>query len=202
MGQSHGEGHFAGVWGGRSGFGGGPQQNEAGEILWVVLDVGGQDDARIVFGGAAASNGCARFVAAGQGFADAAGGVFSGDALEMRMCGEEALALGESHGMRGYGANGTEGRAGAADKVMLNGKYGFGGDGEGAFEEEIVDADDWTGEGVFYGSEESVGEPFGDGAEGGVEGGARDRGDGFAEELDGGFFAEGAGLSLKGDTDL
>jgi hypothetical protein len=85
---------------------------------------------------------------------------------------------------------------------MLDGKDGFGGDGEGAFKEEIVDADDRAGEGVLNGSQESVGEAIGDGAEGGVEGRARDRGDGFAEELDGGLFAEGAGFALEGDANL
>ena len=116
------------------------------------------------------------------------------------MCDEEAFALREGHGMRGDGANVDECGAGAGDEVMLDGEDGFGGDGEGAFEEEIVDADDWACEGVFYGGEESVGEAVADGAEGSVEGGARDGGDGFAEKLDGGFFAEGARLALKGDA--
>ena len=40
---------------------------------------------------------------------------------------------------------------------MLDGEDGFGSDGEGAFEEEVVDADDGAGEGVFYGGEESIG---------------------------------------------
>lgn len=94
VGEAHGDGHFAGGGRWRSGFGCRTQQDEAGEIFWVVLDVGGQDDAGVVFGGAAACDGGARFVAAGQGFADAACGVFGGDALEVRMHGEKALALG------------------------------------------------------------------------------------------------------------
>src|ERR1700688_3466121 len=85
---------------------------------------------------------------------------------------------------------------------MLDRQDGFGGDGEGAFEQEIVDADGWAGEGVFDGGQESVREAVADGAEGGVEGGARDRGDSFAEKLDGGFFAEGSGLPLEGDAHL
>lgn len=40
---------------------------------------------------------------------------------------------------------------------MLDGEDGLGGDGERAFQEEIVDTDDGAGEGVFYGGEESVG---------------------------------------------
>jgi hypothetical protein len=40
---------------------------------------------------------------------------------------------------------------------MLDGENGLGSDGEGAFEEKIVDADDGACEGVFYGGKESVG---------------------------------------------
>jgi hypothetical protein len=102
--------------------------------------------------------------------------------------------------MGGYGAEFVERCAGAADEVMFDGEDGFGGDGEGALEEEIVDADDRAGEGVFNGGEKGVGKAVADGAESGVEGGARNRGDAFAEKLDGGFFAEGAGLTLKGNA--
>ncbi len=102
--------------------------------------------------------------------------------------------------MGGYGADVAERGAGAPDEVMLDGEDGFGSDGERAFQKEIVDADDGAGECVFDGGEESVGAAFADGAENGVEGGAGDGGDGFAEELDGGFFAEGAGLALEGDA--
>ena len=102
--------------------------------------------------------------------------------------------------MRGDGADGIERRAGAADEAVLDGEDGFGGDGERTFEHEIVDADDGAGEGVLDGDEECIGGVVADGAEDGVEGGTRDGGDGFAEELDGGGFAEGAGLALKGYT--
>jgi len=133
MSQAHGDGHFARIRGRRCGFRGGTEQDEAGEIFWVVLDVGGEDNAGVMFGGAAAGDGCGRFVAASEGFANAAGGVFGGDALEVRMCGEETFALRESHGMRGHGADGIEGGAGAADQVVFDGEDGFGGDGERAF---------------------------------------------------------------------
>ena len=153
-----------------------------------------------MFGGTAAGDGCGGFVATREGFADAAGGVFGGNAFEAGMSDEETFALGESHGMGGYGADGIEHGAGAADEVMFDGEDGFGSDGEGAFQEEIVDADDRAGKRVFDRSQESVGEAVADGAESGAERGARDGGDGFAEELDGGFFAEGAGLALKGNA--
>src|SRR5580698_3074894 len=104
--------------------------------------------------------------------------------------------------MRGDRADRIERRAVAADEVMLDRQDGFGGDSQGAFEEEIIDADDWAGESVFDWGQESVREAVADGAEGGVEGGSRDRGDSFAEKLDGGFFAEGAGLALEGHAHL
>ena len=195
--EAHGDGHFACVGSRLWGFGGGAEEHEAGEILGVVLDVGSEDDAGVVFSGAAARYGCAGFVAASQGFADAAGGVFGGDSLQVRMGDEEAFALSESHGMTRDGADRIERGAGAADEVMLDGEDGFGSDVEGAFEEKIVDADNWAGEGVFYGGEESVGQAVADGAEGGIEGGAGNGGDSLAEELDSGFFAEGAGLALE-----
>ena len=113
------------------------------------------------------------------------------------MSDEEAFTLGESHGVRGDGTDGVERRAGTADEAMLNGKDGFRDDSEIALQEEVIDSDNGTREGVFYGGEEGIGEAFVDGAEGGVKGGAGDGGDSLAEELDGGFFAEGAGLALE-----
>ena len=195
--QAHGDGHFVSVGSRWVLYVGGAKEDEPGEIFSVVLDVGSEDDTGVVFGGAAAGDGGAGFVAAGQCFSNAAGGVFCRDALEVRMRREKTFALSESHGMRGYGADGIKRRAGAADQVMLDGEDCFSGDGEGAFEEEIVNTHDGSGEGVFYGGEESVGEAVADGAEGSVEGRARDGGDVVTEELDGGFFAEGAGLALE-----
>ena len=115
---------------------------------------------------------------------------------------EETFALSESHGMRGDGADGIERRAGAADEVMLDGEDCFGGDGQSAFQEEIVNADDRSRERVFNRGQESVGEAFRDGAKRGIEGGPRHGRYCFAEELDGRFFAEGAGLALKRDAHL
>ena len=93
MGQAHGDGHFMGLWSGRRGFGGGTEQEKAGEIFGIVLDASEENDATVMFGGAAASDGGGAFVTAREGFADAAGGVFGGDALEVRMRYEETLAL-------------------------------------------------------------------------------------------------------------
>ena|SRR5580704_10986906 len=101
--ETQGDGHFVCVSSRRRGFRGGTKQEKAGEIFGVVLDVGGEDDATVVFGGTAAGDGGGSFVAAGEDFADAAGGVFGGNAFEMRMGDEEMFALGESHGMGGDG---------------------------------------------------------------------------------------------------
>jgi len=65
VGKAHGYGHFSGVWRRRLGFVGGAEEDEPGEIFGVVLDVGSQNDAGVVYGGAAAGNGGASFVAAG-----------------------------------------------------------------------------------------------------------------------------------------
>lgn len=81
VGKTHGDGHFVGVGGRGRGFGGGPEKEEAGEIFGVVLNVGGEDDGGVVFGGAAASDGGGGFVAPGEDFADAARGIFGGDAF-------------------------------------------------------------------------------------------------------------------------
>lgn len=114
VGEAHGEGHFAGVRSGRWGFGGGAKEYEAREIFGVVLDVGGEDDAGVVLGGAGAGDGGAGFVAASQGFTDAAGGVFGGNAFEVGMSDEEAFTLGQRHGMTCDGAEVAKCGAGAA----------------------------------------------------------------------------------------
>jgi hypothetical protein len=85
---------------------------------------------------------------------------------------------------------------------VLYGENGFRDDNEFAGEKEIVDADDRACQGIFDGSEESVGGAFFDGAEGGIKRGARNGSDGRAEKLESGFFAESAGLALEGDAHL
>jgi len=202
VGEAQGDGHFVRVRSGQRGFGGGTQQDKASEILGVILDVVGENDAAVVFGGAAACDGGGCFITTGEDFADAAGGVFCGNAFEMRMGDEKTFALGESHGMRGNGTDGLESGAGAGDEAMLDGKNGFRNDREMAGEEQIVDADDGARQGIFDGGEESVGGAFLDGTKGGIKRRAGDRSDCRAKELEGGFFAEGAGLALEGDAHL
>ena len=203
MRELHRDGHFARVGGGRDcgGVGFAAQQDEAREIFGVVLDFFGEDYAAVVIGGAASGDCGGDCVAAAEDFADAAGGVFGGDALEERMLREEAFALRERHGMRRDGFDLVERGAGDSDEIELDGENCFGGDGEAIFEHEVVDADDRAGERIFDGDEERVGGVFRDGAKDGVERGARDGSDFGAEELDGGGFAEGAGFALKGDAE-
>ena len=155
-----------------------------------------------MFGGAAAGDGSGSFVAAGEDFADAAGSVFGWNALEARVSHKKAFALRESHGMRGDGTDGIERRTGAANESMLNREDSLRDHPEIAGEQEVVDTDDGTGEGIFDGGEESIVGAFFDGAESGIEGGAGNGSDGGAEKLKGGFFAEGAGLALEGDAHL
>jgi hypothetical protein len=202
MRELHGDGHFAGVGGGseRGGVGLATQEDEAREIFGVVLDFFGEDDAAVVVGGATAGDCGRNCVAARENFADAAGGVFGGDALKVAVLLEEMLALGESHGVRRNGCDLVERCTGDRDEVELDGENRLGGDRELIFEHEVVHADDRAGERIFDGDEERIGGIFRDGAENGVECGARDGGDFGAEELDRGGFAEGAGFTLKGDA--
>jgi len=98
------------------------------------------------------------------------------------------------------GAKQIEGRAGAGDEVMLDGENGFAANFEWAFQHEVINADDGARQGVFERQKQSIGGALGDGAEGSVEGGARNRVDGFAKQLHGGGFAESAGFALKGNA--
>jgi len=102
--------------------------------------------------------------------------------------------------MRGDGAKIGERCSGTADQLMLDVQNGFGDHGEIAFKEQVVNADNGACERVFHGSEENVGGAFCNGGEGGIEGGARNGGDGFAEKLNGGGFAEGAAFALEGNA--
>src|ERR1700722_7434108 len=102
MRELHRDGHLASVGGRRNGGGIGfaTKQNETREIFGVVLDFFGEDHAAIEVGGASAGNRGGDFVAASENFADAAGGVFGGDALVERILCEETFALRERHRVR------------------------------------------------------------------------------------------------------
>ena len=199
MGETHGEGDFARLGRDpRRGFFFRQQEDEAREILGVVLDAFGKNQTTVMFGGTAAGNRGAGFVPLAEHFANAASGVFGGHALQIRMGGEEALALCESHGMRGHGTNSLERCIRTADKMVLDGENRFRNDGKLALQQKVIDADDRPGERVFHGSKERVGCTFIDGAESGVERCTWNSRDVFAEKLNSGSFAEGAGFALEG----
>ncbi len=197
VGEAHGDGHLARVRDRRIGFGGAAEQEKTGEIFVVVLDSLGENDAAIMFGGAASGDARATFVAARDRFAHASGRVFRGNTLQVRMGRKKALALGQSHGVGSDRMEAAERRAGATDEVMFDAEDGLGGDREGAFEKQIVDADDGPGERIFDRGQEGVSPIFADGAKSGIERGARNGCDALAEKLDCGFFAESAGFTLK-----
>ncbi len=141
--QPHGERHFAGAGACELlGLVCGAQQDEAGEILGVVLDACGENDAAVMLSGAAAGDGRAAFVTARKRFADAACRVFGRHTLQVWVRCEEALALSQGHGVRSHGANLGESGAGAADEVMLDRQNRFRDDGKIAFEKKVVDAHD------------------------------------------------------------
>src|SRR5260221_9393383 len=102
--------------------------------------------------------------------------------------------------MRGDGAEIGERCTGAADELMLNVENRFRDHREIAFEKQVIDANDGAGERVFHGSKENIRCAIRDGGEGGIESWARNSGDGIAEKLDGGGFAEGAGFALESYT--
>lgn len=151
------------------GAGGGAEQEEAGEIFGIVLNAGQENDAAVMFRGAAPGDTCAALITAVDGFAHASGCVFGGNALEMRMRGKETLALSQRHGVRSHGTKAIECRARTADEMMLDGQDGFRRDGESALEQKIVNADDGSCERVFDGGQKRIREPFADGSESGVK---------------------------------
>lgn len=182
--------------------GGRNEKHEPGEVFRVVLNAFGKNHAVIVVGGGAARDGRRGFVAARQNFSHASRGVFGRHTLEIRMSDEELFTLREGHRMRGDGTNVRKGGSGTSDEVMLNGKNRLSDDGEITFQEEIVNTHDRSRERVFHGSEQGIGTAFRDGAKGGIEGRAGNRGDPFPEKLNRGRFAEGAGFALEGDARL
>src|SRR5258708_27693553 len=100
--------------------------------------------------------------------------------------------------MRGHGTKTGERSSRDTDQMVFDGEDGFRDDGEPALEEKVVDAHDRTSQRVFDGREKCVGGALIDGAEGSVKRGAGHGGNGVAEKLDCGGFAESAGFPLKG----
>ncbi len=118
------------------------------------------------------------------------------------MGGEKALALGERHRMRRDGTNTFERGTRDGNELHLDWQNRFGDNREPALQQQVEYADDGASQGILDGREERVRGAFGDGAEGGVKGGARHGGDGAAEELNGGGFAESARFALKGHAQV
>ncbi len=198
MGKTHGEGGFAGLGGDPScGFLFREQENEAGEIFGVVLEVLGKNHTMVIHCRAAPGDGGARFISAREHFADTAGSIFRRHALQSWMGGEKVLALREGHGMGSYGTNVLQRCPGAGDEMVLDGEDGFGDDAEIAFEQKIVNAHDGASERIFDRNEQCVGGTFFDGAESCVKRSARHCCDGIAEKLNCRRFAEGAGFALE-----
>ena len=82
MSESHGERNFAGVWRGEgSSLLLRNEKNKAREIFGIVLNSFGENDAAVVFGSAASSDACERLVSARESVANAASGVFGGNAF-------------------------------------------------------------------------------------------------------------------------
>ena len=101
--------------------------------------------------------------------------------------------------MRGNRAKIVQRSARAADELMLDVQNGFRDHRQITFEKQIVNADDGAGERVFDGGEKSVRCAFGDSREGRIKRRAGEGGNGFAQELNRGGFAESAGFALECD---
>ena len=69
-----------------------------------------------------------------------------------------------------------------------------------AFEKQVVNTNDGTRERVFDWREESIGVAIGNCREGGIESGARNGGDRFAEELNSSSFTERTAFALECDA--
>src|SRR5260370_41605415 len=80
---------------------------------------------------------------------------------------------------------------------MVDAEDGFGDDAEIDYEQEIVDGHDGARQRILHGCQERVSGAFGDGGEGGLKRRSGHGGNGAAEKLDGGCFAESAGFALK-----
>lgn len=113
---------------------------------------------------------------------------------------EEFFTLCERDWMGGDGAKISQRCSRASDKLVFDVENGFRDHGEIAFEEQVVDTDDGAGERVFYWSEQDVRCAIRDGGEGRIKGRARNSGDGIAEKLNGGGFAERAAFALERDA--
>ena len=173
------------------------QEHEAGEILGIVLDALDKNHAVIMFGGAPSSDGGAGFVRARKRFAHAAGGVFGGNTLPLRMSGEKTLALRQSHGMRSDRLNIRERRAGNRDELHFNRQNCLRDNRKPAFLQEIEHAHDRACQGILHRRKEGVSGTFGDSREGRLKCCPRHGRDRIPEKLDSGGFAECAGLALK-----
>jgi hypothetical protein len=99
--------------------------------------------------------------------------------------------------MRGDGTDGIKRRAWTTDKAVLNREDNFRDYAEVAADEEVIDPDNGTCEGVFDGSKNSIGQTFLDGTKSRIKSGARHRSDTWTEKLKRRFFTESAWLALK-----
>src|SRR5206468_13041931 len=131
MRQAHGDGHFASIAFvefrcliQRQ------QQHKTREIFWIILDIFGKDNTAVLLGGTPASDTSIRFVTTSEDFANASGGIFRRNTLQVRMREEEAFALSERHWMRSHGTKISERPAGTSDQLMFNSKNSLGRDRE------------------------------------------------------------------------
>lgn len=141
------------------------EEQEAGVIFAMVLDVFEENFAAVDFGGAFGGDGGARGIVGGDGGANAAGRVERGHAQKLRMRAEKVFALREGDGMRFDGRQTVERGVRRSDQVKRDRMNDFANNMEMALEKQIVGAVNGAGESVFDGREGVVGGAVGDGGE-------------------------------------
>jgi hypothetical protein len=174
------------------------EEEEAGEVLAVVLD-GAAEDARAVDGG---RDGRGDGGGVGEGLGhdvfDAAGGVVEGNAFDLLVRCEEVEALVEGDRVGEDALDLGEADAGGGDEVVDDADVGFGDDAVLEGEEVVVVFVDGAVEGVFDGDDGGIDFAGVERLKDLVEALAGEDVDIAAEEPHGGFVAEGAEFSLEG----
>jgi len=187
--------------GGEGGLSGAAEEEEAGVVFAVILDGFLEDPCAVDLGGDGGGDGGGIAEAVGHDHFDAAGGVVEGGSFELGVSGEKVEALIEGNGVGEDTAEILEPDARGSDEVMDDADVGFAGDVVVEVEEVVVVLVDGAVEGIFDGDDGGVAVGVAEGGEDVLEAGTGENLGVRAGEAHDGFMAEGAGLTLEGDTD-
>lgn len=192
---------LGGAGGGEGGLSGAAEEEEAGVVFAIVLDGFLEDPCAVDPGGDSGSDGGGVAETVSHDHFDAAGGVVEGGSFELGVGGEEVEALVEGDRVGEDAPEVLEPDARGSDEVMDDTDVGFAGDVVVEVEEVVVVLVDGAVEGVFDGDDGGVAAGIAEGGKNVLEAGAGEDLRVGAGEAHDGFMAEGAGLTLEGDTD-